>query len=442
MKQIVFFVLVLIFSLQGISQSSQISFEKYKLDNGLTVILYPDNTVPVVAVSVLYKVGSKDEDSSRTGFAHFFEHLLFDGSANVKRGEFDKYITNAGGENNANTGFDRTFYFDLLPSNQVALGLWLESDRMMATNILDEGVETQRQVVKEEKRLRVDNQPYGTIMENIFKRAYPPGPYNWVPIGSMEHLDAAKLEEFQNFFKKFYVPNNAILSIAGDINVPELKKQIQAYFGSIPRGRETVKTVFTDKPLPSEIRDVVYDNIQLPAVVQAYKGPAMGTPDYYPFNVLSTLLSQGESSRMNQVIVDKKQEAVFAAAIPFSMERTGLLINYAIANMGVEPEKVEKSMDSIVADVRANLVTEKEMQKVITQIETDFVRRNATVAGIAESLADYEAYFGDANLINTEINKYRQVTREDLREVAQKYLQPGQRVVLYYLPMSEKPAGN
>lgn len=435
-----FAVFAMLLLMQARAQQTQIDFEKYTLPNGLTVILYPDNTVPLVAVSVLYKVGSKDEDTSQTGFAHFFEHLLFDGSANVKRGDFDNFINGAGGTNNANTSFDRTYYYDLLPSNQVELGLWLESDRMMSTNITPEGLETQRQVVKEEKRLNVDNQPYGTLFENAFKYTFESGPYSWMPIGSMEHLDAAQTEDFRAFFRKYYAPNNAILSIAGDINVPVLKQQIEKYFGPIPAGPPIQRNAFTDKPINGEVRKVVYDNIQLPAIVQVYKGPAQGTPDYYAFNVLGTYLSDGSSSVMNKVLKDEKQQALMATTFPYSLVNTGVFINYTIANIGVQPEILEKSIDSIMMQVRNNLIAEKDMQKIITQIETQFVRRNSSVAGIAETLADYEAFFGDANLINTEIERYRQVTREDIRNVARKYLNPGQRVVLYYLPKSEAPA--
>jgi zinc protease len=218
--------LVLLFTLiSGLSLQAQreIEFEKYTLDNGLKVILHQDNSTPIVAVSVMYHVGSKNEDPSRTGFAHFFEHLMFEGSENIERGEFMKYIENAGGSFNANTSFDRTFYFEILPSNQLELGLWLESERMLHAKVDEKGIETQREVVKEEKRQRVDNQPYGSILEEIQKRAFTKHPYRWSVIGSMEHLNAAEEKDYRQFYDNFYVPNNAILSIAGDIDKAELK---------------------------------------------------------------------------------------------------------------------------------------------------------------------------------------------------------------------------
>ena len=423
------------------AQAPKVAFEKYTLPNGLKVILHQDKTAPVVAVTALYHVGSKNEDTSRTGFAHFFEHLLFEGTENIKRGEYMKYVTNAGGALNANTSQDRTFYYELLPSNQLKLGLWLESERMMHAKIEQIGVNTQREVVKEEKRQRVDNQPYGSILTEILKRAAKGTPYQWAPIGSMEHLNAAKLEEFINFYKTYYVPNNCVLSIAGDIDIEEAKKQISEYFAPIPKGTKPMnRPKFEEKMLGGEVRDVVRDNIQLPAVIEAYRAPKQGSNEYYAFRMLSTLLSGGQSSRLNKTLVDQKQMALAALALPFFNEDAGLFINYAIAAAGVKPQDLERVVDSVVNVPKTELVSEREYQKVKNQIETQFVSSNATMAGIAESLANYEVYFGDANLINTELDRYNKVTREDMQNVAKKYLNKDNRVVLYYLPKSAKAA--
>ena len=420
------------------AQTNAIQFEKYTLPNGLKVILHEDHSAPVVAVTALYHVGSKNEDTARTGFAHFFEHLLFEGSENIKRGEFDKYITNAGGALNANTSQDRTFYFELLPSNQVDLGLWLESERMMHAKIEQIGVNTQREVVKEEKRQRVDNRPYGSFLTEMLKRAFKVHPYQWAPIGSMDHLNAAKLDEFINFYKTFYVPNNCVLSIAGDFNKADVKKKIEAYFGPIKKGANVIPRPTIKEPaLGGEVRDVIEDNIQLPGVFQAYRAPKQGGDEYYAFNVLSTILSGGESSRMNKTLVDKKQQAVAAQSAPFFNEDEGLFITLAIANMGVKIESLELSMDSIVNDLKTDLVGEREFQKVKNQITTQIVTSNGTMAGIAESLANNEVYFGDANLINTELDKYNKVTRKDVLNVAKKYLNKDNRVVLYYVPKAK-----
>jgi predicted Zn-dependent peptidase len=421
------------------AQAPKIVFEKYTLPNGLTVILHQDKSAPVVAVSALYHVGSKNEDTARTGFAHFFEHLMFEGSENVKRGDFDKYTSNAGGYNNANTTQDRTYYFELFPSNQFALGLWLESERMLHAKIEEVGVNTQKEVVKEEKRQRIDNQPYGTIIGEIFKRAFKLHPYRWQPIGSLEHLSRAKLQDFIDFYKTFYVPNNCVLSLAGDIDIPQVKQQIEAYFGSIPKGVKPIpRPKITEQPLGGEVRDVIEDNIQLPAVVQAYRSPKQGSDEYYAFNVLSTLLSGGNSSRMNKYIVDEKQLAVQAGAFNYALEDAGLFITFGIANMNIKPEDLEKEIQVVIDGVKNKMVDEREFVKVKNQITTEFVTKNATMAGIAETLANYQVYFGDANLINTEINRYNKVTREDLMNVAKKYLNKDNRVTLYYVPKGSK----
>ncbi|MDZ7848549.1 MAG: pitrilysin family protein [Owenweeksia sp.] len=227
--------LSLFMGMVGISLAqTNIEFEEYTLDNGLHVILHEDHSTPIVAVSVLYHVGSKNEREGRSGFAHFFEHLMFEGSPNIERGEYMKIVQGNGGALNANTSFDRTFYYEVLPSNQLELGLWLESERMLHATVDETGVETQREVVKEEKRMRIDNRPYMSFQENIFSRAYPDHPYEIVPIGTMEDLNAAEISDFTDFYETFYVPNNATLSIAGDIDVKETKEMIEKYYSGIP----------------------------------------------------------------------------------------------------------------------------------------------------------------------------------------------------------------
>lgn len=435
-------VLVLWLVYSANAQNTNIEFTEYDLDNDLHVILHQDNSTPIVAVTVLYHVGSKNEDPNRTGFAHFFEHLLFEGSENIERGQFDKLVTGAGGALNANTSFDRTFYFELLPSNQLELGLYLESERMLHAKIDTIGVETQREVVKEEKRQSNDNQPYGSILINVLDKAYDVHPYQWAPIGSMDHLDQASLEEFMDFYKTFYVPNNATLSIAGDIDIETTKQLVAKYFDEIPKGaREIPRPDIVEPKKTKEVRDVVFDNIQLPAAIQAYHMPAQGTDDYYALNVLTNLLSNGESSRLNKALVDDQQKALFVGAIPLAAEDPGLFITFGIANAGIEVSDLEESIDKELEKVKSTLISDREYQKIQNQIESEFITSNSRIAGIAESLADYHVYFGDANLINTEIDRYRKVTREDIKRVATTYLTKENRVVLHYLPKSaqQKP---
>jgi predicted Zn-dependent peptidase len=434
-----FFVGSILFSTQMAAQMNKISFVEYDLPNGLHVILYQDKTTPIVAVSVMYHVGSKNENPERTGFAHFFEHLMFEGSDNIGRGQYDKYVQNAGGTLNANTTFDRTYYYEVLPSNQLDLGLWLESERMMHARVDEKGIETQRQVVKEERRQRIDNQPYGSILEETFKRAYHVHPYKWPVIGSMAHLEAAQESDYKQFYKDFYVPNNAVLSIAGDIDIDAAKMTIDKYFSGISRSEHPVYRPKVVEPnLTQEIRDTVYDNIQLPAVIQAYRIPAQGTKDYYALDMASRILSNGESSRLYKALVDEQQKALFVGNFPLALEDPGVSLAFGITNMGVDVGELEKAIDEQVIKIQKELISEKEFEKLRNQIESEYVTNNSRDAGIAESLATYYMFFNDANLINNEIDRYLAVTRDDIQAAAKKYLVPSNRVTLHYLPKSQE----
>lgn len=417
------------------AQLNPVKFERYTLSNGLKVILHEEHSTPIVVVSVLYHVGSKNENPERTGFAHFFEHLLFEGSENVGRGEFDKYLSGAGGVNNANTSQDRTYYYEILPSNQVPLALWLESERMLHAKIETKGIEVQRQVVKEERRQRIDNQPYGRFLEEMAVRLFKQHPYRWTPIGSMEHLDNATESDYVNFYKDFYVPNNAVLTIAGDINPAQIKPLIEKYFSSIPKGtRPIYRPTIVEPSLGTEVRDTIFDKVQLPGVFMAYRTPAQTDPDFYALQMLNRLLSGGQSSRMYKALVDEKQLAVAAQSVSLPLEQPGASIILGIAGLGIAPAKVEEALNVEIERVKTQLVPETEFQKLRNQLEADLVDENSTLEGIAENLANFETYYGDANLINTNINRYLKVTREDLQRVAKKYLDKNNRVVLYWLP--------
>lgn len=413
--------------------AQNIKFTEFDLANGLHVILHEDHSTPIVAVTVMYHVGSKNESTGRTGMAHFFEHLLFEGSENIGRGEYARYVESSGGALNANTTQDRTFYYEIMPSNQLELGLWLESERMLHAKVESVGIETQRAVVKEEKRQRVDNQPYGTLFQETLKRAYKVHPYSWAPIGSMEDLNAASDDDFKRFYETFYVPNNAVLSIAGDIDPAVTRQLVEKYFSGIPKGTRSIPRPDSDEPFNSgEVRDVVKVKDQLPLIVMAYHIPAQGTADFYAVDMLNQLLSQGESSRLNKKVVDELELALYCGAMTYNVEDPGLTLAFSMANMGIQPLQVEEAMTAEIDRVKKELITDQEFQKLRNQVESDFVARNATVAGIAESLANYHMYFGEANLINTEIDRYMKVTREDLMRVANKYYVPENRVVLYF----------
>ena len=434
MKRIIFGLTLLFAGMSATQAQEKIKYVEYDLPNGLHVILHEDHSTPIVAVSVMYHVGSKNEDPSRTGFAHFFEHLMFEGSENIPRGEYSNYVEKAGGALNANTSQDRTFYYDLLPSNQLELGLWLESERMMHAKVDSTGIATQREVVKEEKRQRVDNQPYGSFQQEIMSHAFTVHPYKWTPIGSMADLDAAQEEDYVNFYKKFYVPNNACLSIAGDIDIKKAKKMIKAYFKDIPKGAEIERPTIVEPVKTAQVRDTVFDNIQLPAVMMAFHSPALGTDDAYAMDMVSKILSQGSSSRLNKRIVEEDQQAVFVGAFPFPLEDPGIFIAFSVINADVKPDVVETSIMEEVGKLQTELITEEEFQKLQNQVENDVVSGYSSQAGIAENLAQYYMYYGDTELINTEIKKYQAVTREDIMNAAKKYLTVNNSVVLYYLP--------
>lgn len=420
------------------AQTRQIKFTEYDLPNGLHVILHEDHSTPIVAVGVMYHVGSKDEARDRRGFAHFFEHLLFEGSDNIGRGEFAKYVEKAGGVLNANTTGDRTYYYEVLPSNQLDLGLWLESERMMHAKVDTKGIETQREVVKEERRQRYENQPYGSILPEVLSRAYTKHPYQWPTIGYMEDLNAATEKDYQRFYRTFYVPNNAVLVLAGDFDPRQAKDQLSKYFGPIPKGAEVPRNNVVEPPLKGEVRDVVYDKIQLPAVVQAYRIPALGTPDFYAVDMLNRLLSNGNSSRLVRNVKEAEQKAVFVGSFSLPFEDPGLAIAFAVANMGVDPDSLEASMNRQFERVRNEPVPEAELAKLKVQIETEHAMENTRMAGIANNLANAYTFLGGTDKVNTEVEHYLAVTADDLQRAARKYFVPENRVVLHYLPQAKK----
>lgn len=434
MKKISFLVMLFLILICRLS-ASEIKFREFDLPNGLHVIVNEDHSVPIVAISVMYHVGSKNEKPDRTGFAHFFEHLMFEGTKYIPRFQYDKIVEKAGGTLNANTSWDRTYYYEILPSNQMELGLWLESERMLHARVDSIGIATQKGVVIEEKKQSYDNRPYGTFLQEVLKRAYTQHPYQWTVIGNADHIRAAKDEEFQSFYKSFYVPNNAVLVIAGDINFETARTNVEKYFSEIPARKEEIyRPKVTEPKKTSEIRDTVYDNIQLPAVFQAYHIPAKKDKDYYAVEMLSQLLATGQSSRFYKSLVDQKQLAIEVAAIPLPFEDPGIAITLALPNMGIDCKALENEMDKEINKVQNELISEREFEKLRNSFENELVGRNASIAGRAENLATNYTYFKNTNGINQELANYLSVTREDLKRVANEYFRKDNRVVLYYLP--------
>ena len=438
MKKLLLFVFLICFSITSLS-AQEVAFEEYDLDNGLHVILHQDNGAPVVTTAVMYHVGAKDEDPEKTGFAHFFEHLLFEGTKNIERGEWFKIVSSNGGNNNANTTQDRTYYYEVFPSNNLKLGLWLESERLLHPVINQIGVDTQKEVVQEERRLRYDNAPYGRWREQMFVNLFKKHPYRWQTIGSMEHLATATLDDFKRFNQVYYVPNNAVLVVAGDIDIADTKKMIQDYFGPIPKGAPIQRNTFVEDPIGKTVKAEYQDpNIQIPAILMGYRTPAQTERDAYVLDMISTYLSSGKSSKLYKKLVDEQKMALQVFAFNGSQEDYGAYILGALPVGENSLEDIKKEIDEEIVKMQNELVSERDFQKLQNKFENNFVNSNSSVQGITNSLARYYMLYDDTNLINTEIDIYRSITREEIKEVANKYLNPNQRVELEYLPKQKE----
>jgi predicted Zn-dependent peptidase len=415
--------------------AQKVSFEEYDLDNGLHVILHQDNAAPIVITSVMYHVGGKDRSEGRTGFAHFFEHLLFEGTKNIGKGEWFKIVSSNGGQVNANTSQDRTYYYEIFPSNKVELGLWMESERMLHPVIEAKGVATQNEVVKEERRLSYDNAPYGQLFFRVSENLFENHPYKDPNIGYMDDLDAASLDEFLEYNEKYYTPNNAVLVVAGDIDRVNTRKMVSDYFGEIPRGNPIVRNFPSEAPITEPISTTAHDpNIQVPAAVFAYRMPGFKERDAYVLEMIASYLSDGKSSRLYKKLVDVQKQALQVGAFNVNQEDYGVYLVYSLPVGENDLETLMEEMEEEIARVREDLISERDYQKLQNTFENQFVNANSSVAGIAGSLATYYLLYGDTDLINSQINIYRSITREEIQSVARKYLKPNQRVELKYLP--------
>jgi len=418
--------------------AQEVAYEEYDLDNGLHVILHQDNSAPVVTTSVMYHVGAKDEDPNKTGFAHFFEHLLFEGTKNIERGEWFKIVSSNGGQNNANTTQDRTYYYEVFPSNNLELGLWLESERLMHPIINQIGVDTQKEVVQEERRMRYDNAPYRRWQEQMGINLFKNHPYKWQTIGSLEHLASASLEDFQNFNKTYYVPNNAVLVVAGDIDIPTTKKMVSDYFGPITKGAEIKRTNIQEDPITQTIKASYNDpNIQIPAIFAGYRTPKSTDRDAYILDMISTYLSDGNSSKLYKKLVDEEKKALQVFAFNISQEDYGTYIIGALPLGETSLQDLIVEIDAEIAKLQSELISEKDYEKIQNKFENQFVNSNSSITGIANSLARYHMLYDDTSLINDEIDIYRSITRKEIQEVAKIYLNPNQRVELEYLPRNK-----
>jgi zinc protease len=414
-----------------------IDLERYTLANGLTVVLNQDRSAPLVAVNLWYHVGSKDEKPGRTGFAHLFEHMLFSGSENVGNNEHFRYVQSVGGVLNGSTTFDRTNYFETLPSNYLALGLWLESDRLgyFLPALTQEKLDIQKNVVKEERRLRYDNAPYGTAFENLLRIAYPPDfPYHWPTIGSMEDLDAATLDDIREFFSTWYAPNNAVLTLVGDFDTGEAKDLVERYFGEIPRGGDVPRESWTLAPAAGEQRERVAGPVQLPRIYRLYHVPPVGAGDWFEADLLSSVLGHGRASRLERSLVYDRQIAQDAAAFVFPSEATGILVLWATAKEDVDVDVLEAALDEEIDQRVAEGPTEREVARARNQATSEFAHQIEDYGARADLIGMFATFFGEPELANGWMERYAALRAQEVHAAARRYLVPGNRVTLHFVP--------
>jgi zinc protease len=415
-----------------------LEIEQFTLGNGLRVVLNHDPAIPVVAVAVYYDVGSRNEREGRTGFAHLFEHMMFQGSENVKKAEHFQFIMKAGGTMNGTTSSERTNYFESLPANQLPLALWLESDRMRTLAVTQENLDNQRDAVKEEKRLRYDNQPYGQIFDLINSMVYKNFANSHSTIGSMEDLDDATVEDVQEFFRVYYAPNNAVLVISGSFEKETVKELVEKYFGSIP-----------NQPLPpaldvSEPREVsetykVYEDklAPFPAFLIGWKIPPRRSPEFNALYLAGKLLYDGESSRLYQKLVKGEESVV--QLFGFTDERRGpsSIFIGAIPKPEKDLSKIRDVIMSEINDLATNGVRAEEMQKIQNQLLNDVIRMRQSSMSRAQHIAEFALYDGSPELVNSELDELLQITPQQIQVAVAEYLNTENRALLDIVPVGK-----
>ncbi|HEY9515672.1 MAG TPA: pitrilysin family protein [Gemmatimonadaceae bacterium] len=418
----------------------RIPIDTFRLPNGLFVTLSEDHTAPIVAVNLWYHVGSANERVGRTGFAHLFEHMLFQGSAQVGANEHFELIQRAGGTLNGSTWLERTNYFETVPSNQLAIALWLEADRMgqLLPAMTQQKLDTQRDVVKNERRWSVDNQPYGTWWERLPALAFPPQhPFHHSLIGSMEDLTEASLEDVATFFATYYTPDNAVLSIAGDFDPAEARALVERYFGPIPAGGG--KPPLGEMGLPSAFgewrREVVPDNVVVPRLFLAFRSPVFASDEYYAASVLGAILGMGKGSRLQRSLVRERQIASEASAFTFDLAKgADMLVVDVTAHPEIPADVLEKEVAREVDEVYRKGVSDAEVERAVALIETGFVTSMQAAGERADRLSMFATFFGDPSLVNEQTERYGAVTADRVNAFARERLGPDNRVSLLYVP--------
>ena len=419
------------------TQSFDIGFKEFRLKNGLRVILAEDHSAPTYSINVTYNVGSRDERPGRTGFAHLFEHMLFQGSENVGKGEHFILVQNNGGSANGTTNADRTNYFETLPANQLELGIFLEADRMRALNITQANLDNQRETVQEERRQRIDNAPYGKTYEAVIETAYDNFPYQHSAIGSMEDLNAATVQDVADFFRIYYAPNNAVLSIVGDFQPDAALSLIRKYFETIPAQPASPVPDVAEPAQKTERRKIIEDAFaQAPRLDIVYKVPSGNTPDWYALSVLGQVLSGGVSSRLYQKLIKEKEVALSASAGPDERRGPSLFWFSIMARAGTDLAALEKLVYEEIERLQREEIADWELTKVQMQLRRQRAQQRYSTRVRANAFGHYVVYYNDPQLINSVQHKYSQVTKADLQRVAQGYLKETQRTVVTTMPKS------
>lgn len=413
--------------------SITIRYSRFFLPNDMRVILCPDKTSPTVTAVMMYRVGSKDESPERTGFAHFFEHLMFEGSNNIKHGEIDDLIQIAGGTINGITTNDYTVYYSELPSNQIKLGLWIEAERMKSARIEEAGIESQRRIIREERKQLIDNKQYGFVIENILAYNGLGTPYSWAPIGSAQYIDRARIGEFQDFYKKFYVPNNAILILSGDFDTIKTKSWILDYFSGIPKGNLIPRQNFEWKPSTKELQiDIKDSKNDLPAISYSYKTIGKKDSDYIAVALLSKILVEGRSSKISQNLISTNSLALDVQGLPLFFEKGGILGIFAVMYPSTIFENIMLELDREISNISNSEVTDQDLNKAKNMMEFEMVEERSNTLEKSIKLGELDFYFQKPALINKEISMMKAITKNDILRVAKKYLDPDNRVILRY----------
>lgn len=421
----------------GAQQAPRMAYETFTLPNGLTFIVHEDHSAPIVAVNVWYDVGSAHEVEGRSGFAHLFEHMLFQETENLGPGEIMELIPKSGGEFNGTTNTDRTNYYEILPSNRLNLAFWLEAERMSRLVVTEQNFHREREVVKEERRLRIENQPYGEATLAIDTLMQDWKPYKHTVFGSMEDLNAATVDDVRSFYRQFYVPNNATIAVAGDVTVEEVRKLAEEYFGWIPRGPEVAPLPpFPPSPrTDGERRAVMEDRLAtLPLVAMGFNIPPHRHEDTPALSLLASVFSDGESSRLHRRLVKEEKAALVVFSMLNSRFGPGGFYFYALPNQGVTPERIEALINEEIEKLRTEGITERELEKAKNQYRMDQIRQRSTVYGKSELFQHYRRMHGDIEAINTELDAFMAVTVDQIRDVARKYLTTANRTVITVVP--------